>query len=72
MGVEFIEIEIAQVVVRNVLRKHVVDRDQDLVSDRYRSSFVSTSRFEAVELVPQIGSFGTSGGAGASTKAVFR
>ena len=52
MLVEFVEIEIAQLVVADSIRKHVVDGHQDLVGHSHDGPLVSTSRFETVKFVP--------------------
>jgi hypothetical protein len=64
MPVELIQVQIAEVVVANVLGKHVIDGDQDLMGYGHRRPFVPASRFEAVKLVPQTRSLGPGGGVG--------
>ena len=40
MLVEVVEIEVSEVAVADILGKHVVDGDQDLMGDRYRGALV--------------------------------
>ena len=64
VGIELIQVEVAQIVIRNISRKHVIDRDQNLVGNGYCRPFVSASCLEAIELVPQVSSFGPGCGVG--------
>jgi hypothetical protein len=58
VGIELIQIEIAQIVVGNISRKHVIDRDQNLMGDGHCRPFLSASCLEAIEFVAQVSSFG--------------
>src|SRR5206468_1911622 len=60
--VQTVEIEITQIVVRNLIREHMVDRHQNLMTDGHHRSFGAPSGFQAVVLVAQVGSLGSGGG----------
>jgi len=55
MFVEIVQVEISQVVVGNVLRKHVVDGDQNPVGDCHCRALVPATGLKAVELVTKVG-----------------
>src|SRR5947207_5279522 len=60
--VQTVEIVITQIVVRNLIREHMVDRHQNLMTDGHHRSFGAPSGFQAVVLVAQVGSLGSGGG----------
>jgi hypothetical protein len=51
--VEFVEVKIAQIVVGNLLGKHVIDGHQDLMGDGHGSALVPATGLETIKLVPQ-------------------
>jgi hypothetical protein len=52
---EFVQIEVSQVIVGNLLVQHMVDGHQNLVRHRNDSSLGIAPGFDAVELVAQVG-----------------
>src|SRR5712691_11384802 len=58
MLVELVQVEISQVVVRDLLGKHVIDGGQDFVGYCHRRPLVPAPSLETVELVPQVGALG--------------
>jgi hypothetical protein len=55
--VELIQIEVAEIVVGDVLGDHVIDGYQDLMADRHRGTLIPAPRLEAVKLVSQVCAF---------------
>jgi hypothetical protein len=53
--VALVEVKITQVVVGNLLGKHVIDRHQDLMGYGHRGALVLAPGLETVKLVPQVG-----------------
>jgi hypothetical protein len=72
MPVEFVEVEISKIVVRNVLREHVIDGNQDLMGDSNHGPLITTAGFEAVKLVAQVRAFALAAELAASTSADLR
>ena len=61
MFVEVVEIGVSEIAVADILGKHVIDGDQDLMGDRYSGALVPAPRLEAIELVPPIAALGPGG-----------
>jgi len=55
--VELIQIEVAEIVVGDVLGDHVIDGYQDLMADRHDGTLIPAPCLEAVKLVSQVGAF---------------
>jgi hypothetical protein len=49
--VEFVEVKIAQIVVGNLLGKHVIDGHQDLMGDGHGSALLPATNLETIKLV---------------------
>ena len=62
--VKLVQVKISQVVVGNLLGKHVIDGHQNFVGDSDRCSLVAAAGFETVELVSEISAFGPGCGIG--------
>lgn len=62
--VELVQVKISQVVVGDLLGKHVIDRDQDFVGHRHHCAFVPASCLETEKFVSQISAFGSGRRAG--------
>ena len=56
--VEFVEVKIAQIVVGNLLGKHVIDGHQDPMGDGLGSALVPATGLGTTKLVSQVGAFG--------------
>ena len=52
--VELVEVKISQVVVGDLLGKHVIDGDQDFVGDRDHGPLVAAPRLETKKFVSQV------------------
>ena len=55
--VEPVEVKISQIVVGNLLGKHVIGCHQDFVGDGHRGALVPAPGLETVKLVSQVGTF---------------
>jgi hypothetical protein len=53
--VALVEVKISQVVVENLLGKHVIDRHQDLMGYGHRGALVPAPGLETAKLVPFLG-----------------
>src|SRR5487761_1858705 len=56
--VKLVQVEIAELIVGNLVGEHVIDRHQDFVGHGYRGALVSTPRFETIKLVPEVSALG--------------
>jgi hypothetical protein len=53
--VQLIQVEVAEIVVGDVLGDHVIDGYQDLMADGHRGTLIPTPRLETVKLVGSSG-----------------